>query len=334
MATEAGGDGRGSVCRSSVRLDGRRVSLVAVSGTSAIPILSEAAPPPPPPMPPPETPPALELPQTQLLAPVPATAALSPHHSLPPRFRLRSTDASAELPSMRPGEPFSVGIGGGKTPPLGCRLEDCAVRMCYNVPVPTVLVALWVELVRCGGLDVLGIFRTAPDPREQNAAEEQLAKGYLTSGHSPEVLAYLIKSFLRRIPGGGLLGRVPRDLISACHTIEGCERMLAVLRPAERNLFEWLVRIIIETTTSHEVNKMGLRNLTIVFAPNLLVPLEQPSATKAKATPRIGLSRNRKIPSSAPASAPFEELIAIEDTCNALHTITSACMKFARRFHM
>ena len=57
---------------------------------------------------------------------------------------------------------------------------------------PPIAAGAVMSQVRIGGLDVLGIFRTAPDPREQHVAEEQLAKGYLSAGHSPEVLAHLI----------------------------------------------------------------------------------------------------------------------------------------------
>jgi len=49
----------------------------------------------------------------------------------------------------------------------------------------------------------------------------------------------LIKSFFRRLPGGGLLGRLSLDLIGDCVTAEGYAALCRELTARERALLEW-----------------------------------------------------------------------------------------------
>lgn len=161
-----------------------------------------------------------------------------------------------------------------------------AVRSHARTLAYQVLAALWSALVSSGGLRVLGIFRTAPDPRAALALEKQLAKGLHPPAAAPEALAHLLKSFLRRLPGGGLLGLVPRHLLGACattaalghahprtpsplaahwsaavrtaaaDTVHGCQAVLRQLGAQERAVLEWLVRVIVEVAKERESNKV------------------------------------------------------------------------------
>ena len=97
----------------------------------------------------------------------------------------------------------------------------------------------WVALVQSGGLSTQGIFRLAPDAKAALKAEQQLSHGLLKPGHAPEVLAHLIKSFFRRLPGGGLLGRLSLDLIGDCVNAEGYTALCGELTARERALLEW-----------------------------------------------------------------------------------------------
>ena len=51
-----------------------------------------------------------------------------------------------------------------------------------------------------------------------------------------------------------------------------CQRLLDELAPAERALLCWLVRVTYEAAALTEENKMNVRNLTLVLAPNLFGP--------------------------------------------------------------
>ena len=93
------------------------------------------------------------------------------------------------------------------------------------------------------GLGTEGLFRLTPDPAMVLAAERELLReGTLSGSHAPEVVAHLLKSFFRRLPKPGLLGRVPIATIEKAHDAAGCTALLAALPPLERELLEWLVR--------------------------------------------------------------------------------------------
>ena len=121
--------------------------------------------------------------------------------------------------------------------------------------------------------------------KELTAMENMLHKGGVPSPKTPpEVFATSLKSFLRRLPSGGLLARAPRDLIDACSDerdgAAAAEELAAVLAPPERNLLGWLLLAIRRTAALERRNKMGVRNLALVFAPNLacgkhLEPMEE-----------------------------------------------------------
>ena len=166
-------------------------------------------------------------------------------------IKIAAADAPNVLPpGFAPGKPFKVGLRSSKVPAFGGKLEEYATTSCYGCEVPNVLIALWVALVRGDGLKAQGIFRLAPDPATALLLEKQLNKGQIPPGSPPEVLAHLIKSFLRRLPGG-LFGRVPKDSIEGVKDAAGYKVLCGKLHPLERNVLEWLVRVICEVSRPH-----------------------------------------------------------------------------------
>jgi len=192
--------------------------------------------------------------------------------------------------------------------PFGAPLEDYAMAECYGFRAPQVLVALWCGMVGGGGLFCEGIFRLAPDASESAAVERLLLKGRLEKGH-PVVLAHLIKKFLRELPGG-LLGSAPTATIRSCgaaSTGVGCsqgakDQLVESLSPSAAHTLQWLVRIISLTQECRGRNKMNLRNLALVIAPNLFGPAAGSNAN------------------------PIEELQRVEVATNALHSLVSAVL--------
>ena len=124
--------------------------------------------------------------------------------------------------------------------PRSCSHQDASL---WNVQqVPAVVAALWVALNKTPhGLTTVGIFRLAADQKVAATVEKQLQKGCLADKHPPEVLAHLIKSFVRRLPGG-LLGRRGADA--------GGSRGLRVLRcraharAADRGVWLYLLPLL------------------------------------------------------------------------------------------
>lgn len=105
--------------------------------------------------------------------------------------------------------------------------------------------------------------------------ERQLAKGRLDNGH-PVIFGHLIKKFIRSLPGG-LLGAAPVDVIRSCgeegvSAADARARLLENLDATNGATLKWVLRIISITRENEETNKMGVRNLALVFGPNLLGP--------------------------------------------------------------
>lgn len=255
--------------------------------------------------------------------PQPPLAAKPPS----PEFgiRLASADAPPTLPSLQLGKAFKIGHKRGMSA-FGAPLQDYATVTCYGCEVPTVIVMLWIGLVVSDGIAAQGIFRLAPDPKAALAAEKQLSKGCLQAGHPPEVLAHLMKSFLRRLPGG-LLGRPSLDTISDCVDAEGYADLCHELTELERSLLEWLVRVVVEVAGRQDENKMTLRNLTLVIAPNLRNVSVQPPATPTHRTGGFFGAGTRKQPAAPATCDPLEELMSVESTSTALHTLAAASMR-------
>ena len=95
-------------------------------------------------------------------------------------------------------------------------------------------------------------------------------------------------------------------------------------------MLEWLVRVVCEVAQHKESNMMGLRNLTLVLAPNLLhAPPEKGPSPVRRAGPFRGSGSKRGSSSPAPAINPVEELLNIELVSNMLHTLAASSMRFS-----
>lgn len=152
-----------------------------------------------------------------------------------------------------------------------------------------------------------------------------------------QVLAHLIKAFLRGLPGGGLLGAVPRQVLAECDTIDGCLDMFKALSRAERAVLEWLVRVIVEVATRGAHNKMGIGQVRARACPcptrrQLTACLAPPNSPQSPPIcPRqlcLVLAPNLIVPAPNVPSNPLEELLGIEFASNMLHTLAASSMRF------
>jgi len=136
----------------------------------------------------------------------------------------------------------------------------------------------------------------------------------VTGGHSPQVFAHLIKSFLRRLPPPGLLGAIPSTTLAQCVTLgtpAACAALLDEVPEPERSLLEWLIRVLLEVHEEREANKMRLKMLTVAIAPNL----SQPKPTERAASQLT----------SHPE--PLEELRQVERLERVLHLLCSFAIR-------
>ncbi|PVH37450.1 hypothetical protein PAHAL_5G006800 [Panicum hallii] len=136
--------------------------------------------------------------------------------------------------------------------------------------VPTILLHLQRRLYDQGGLATEGIFRiTAEAGQEQRARDQLNTSGVVPDGVDVHCLAGLIKAWFRELPGG-LLDALPADEVMRCQTEDDCVRLCATrLTPPKAALLDWAVNLMADVAREEKANKMGTRNVAMVFAPNM-----------------------------------------------------------------
>eukprot|EP00164_Ancoracysta_twista_P007969 GFYU01011428.1.p1 GENE.GFYU01011428.1~~GFYU01011428.1.p1 ORF type:complete len:596 (-),score=168.63 GFYU01011428.1:153-1940(-) len=141
----------------------------------------------------------------------------------------------------------------------------------YGCPIPTVLVMMRDYLFANGGLESEGIFRLAPDQDECATVKEQIQRGVFEKCADINVVANLIKVWMREMPRS-LLNCLERDfIVSLCDQPE--ETLVDLLQGAmpelEFALYLFLLDLMSEVVKHEDKNKMGPRNMAIVMSPNL-----------------------------------------------------------------
>ena len=144
----------------------------------------------------------------------------------------------------------------------------------YHERIPAVLVQLRDELNRHAGLTVEGVFRVAPAQDEQKAYKSQVDSGTFRGCKTAEdsaCMAALIKEWFRVMPVR-LLNALPLSSIK-----RGEADVLAELPEPNLSVFVWLADLLAETVEHEHENRMSIKAVAVVVAPNLYAPA--PNAT-------------------------------------------------------
>ncbi|KAL6613745.1 hypothetical protein ACP70R_036015 [Stipagrostis hirtigluma subsp. patula] len=145
--------------------------------------------------------------------------------------------------------------------------------------IPTILLQMQQRLYAQGGLNVEGIFRITADDTQEHHLRDQLNSGVVPDGVDVHCLAGLIKAWFRELPGG-LLDSLPAEEVTRCQSDDDCARLCARLPPAKAALLDWAVNLMADVATEEKANKMGTRNVAMVFAPNMTQTLDPMTALK------------------------------------------------------
>ncbi|KAL6853350.1 hypothetical protein ACP4OV_019379 [Aristida adscensionis] len=146
--------------------------------------------------------------------------------------------------------------------------------------VPTILLQMQRRLYDQGGLNVEGIFRITADDTQEHYLRDQLNAGLVPDGIDVHCLAGLIKAWFRELPGG-VLDSLPASEVTRCESPEECARLCAAhLPPAKAALLDWAVNLMADVAQHEKANKMGTRNVAMVFAPNMTQTLDPMTALK------------------------------------------------------
>lgn len=184
-----------------------------------------------------------------------------------------ASSAVAAEPSSGVGTPFNVLKW---RPQFGLPLVACECAPYNGFGIPTILLALWSALRARGGLEEEGIFRLAPDATACEALKQSLntdgaALSRIGAETDPHVLANLIKIWFRMLPER-LLTVASKEQINACETGADCMELLQTFPTPAKGLFVWLLDVMADVASCSSSNKMSVRAVAIVVAPNLYDP--------------------------------------------------------------
>eukprot|EP00736_Rhodelphis_marinus_P013629 Rmarinus@m.2077 len=139
----------------------------------------------------------------------------------------------------------------------------------YASPIPKILVQMRDYLFSHGGTETVGVFRLAPDEDECRSVKYQLNKAKFESCADVNCIANLIKVWFRELPEN-ILSCLPKEKIAAASESENDSyALLEGLPEPNRSIMFFLLDLITDISKNEAVNKMGPRNMAIVFAPNL-----------------------------------------------------------------
>ncbi|ETO24323.1 RhoGAP domain-containing protein, partial [Reticulomyxa filosa] len=149
----------------------------------------------------------------------------------------------------------------------------------YAAKIPKVLVILKEKLIDANGYQQVGIFRLAPDARDNNAVKSSIDSGkFEINGQQADVNVYanLIKVWFRDLPDP-LLNCVAPERVEMATKEADVVKIISDFPEPHKSIFLWLCDMCVECAVYENINKMGPKvtllslffNLAIVIGPNL-----------------------------------------------------------------
>ncbi|GLE03160.1 hypothetical protein PINS_up012039 [Pythium insidiosum] len=163
----------------------------------------------------------------------------------------------------------------------------------YTERIPAVLVMLQHHFLAKQGNRVPYIFRESPNKADRDAAMHEINLGTFNGSlQDVRVLADLIKLWFRELPVP-ILHEIPCDQMEMLGRLEqsACVAQVeAMLGPLELAIVHWLADLLAVVAESQEENHMGVDQLAIIIAPNLVrIETENPmvAVTVSKASVQV-----------------------------------------------
>jgi len=168
-----------------------------------------------------------------------------------------------------------------------------AINDVYMRRTKTIVVNCMEELRERKALKTEGLFRVSGRQEEMMSIRQAYEDGLIPNLNEikdPHALAGLIKMVIRELPNPLLTHMLYDPLIKLADLPDIQERMsilstvLASLPPNCSGLLQYVMTFLHEVSTYADVNKMESKNLSIVFAPNILRPREESAITAMQNT--------------------------------------------------
>jgi hypothetical protein len=139
----------------------------------------------------------------------------------------------------------------------------------YLNSIPTVLVQLKDIFLAREGLHEEGVFRVQPDADECSWVKNQLNHNQFNGECNVNVVANLIKVWFRDLPRKILADLQPVDIQNVTDRGGSVEHALTLIPEPNLSIYRWLMDLCLEVASNEPENKMSIKNLSIVFGPNL-----------------------------------------------------------------
>ncbi len=148
------------------------------------------------------------------------------------------------------------------------KLEMVAVDGIGEVPV--LLENLKKSLIQHEGLIERGIFRESGNGKKLKDIKAEINTGNYTDVTDIHIASNLIKQWFRELPEH-LFHHIGMDemLSMNAQNITACLEIIESLPLYKKDLFRWLMDLMLAVEAHHETNLMKAHNIAIVFAPNL-----------------------------------------------------------------
>ncbi|XP_064396567.1 rho GTPase-activating protein 8-like isoform X2 [Halichondria panicea] len=198
------------------------------------------------------------------------------------RYDLTLTTPIRDVTKLESRSVFHVPVSAVNSPPppldtqqFGVPLDDLRVR--YNGdPVPPVL-KMCVHAIEEKGMDVMGIFRRAPNNSTLHKVKDMFNRGDkvdLSELGDCHLSAVLMKLFLRELPEPLLTFRAYASIVeirgkSEENRLEIIQKVLSFLPETNYIVLRYIMEFLSKVAANQELNKMTEMNLAIVFGPNL-----------------------------------------------------------------
>ncbi|DBA05075.1 TPA: hypothetical protein N0F65_000763 [Lagenidium giganteum] len=141
----------------------------------------------------------------------------------------------------------------------------------YEDRIPAVLVMLQQHFMAKQGYLLPHIFRESPNKADRDQAMREINHGTFSgASHDVRVLADLIKVWFRELPVPILHQVAPDRMEQLARSENAVEELNQMLGSVERCVIVWLADLLTDVAEHQERNHMGLDQLAIVIAPNLV----------------------------------------------------------------
>lgn len=163
----------------------------------------------------------------------------------------------------------------------------------YEERVPAVLVMLQQHFLAKKGFLAPHIFRESPSKADRDQAMKDINRGaFRGADHDVRVLADLIKLWFRELPVP-ILHEVPAGEMERLASAPNVElEVMSLLGSLERCIVQWLADLLAFVAEYQPENHMGVDQLAIVIAPNLVrLETENPMVAVALSKAVVDLFR-------------------------------------------